>query len=215
MVGISSVWCAWIEQGREVQASPRVLGRLACALNLTNDERAFLFKLSGRPDPKGLAVAHPEAVPASLISVVEGMEYPTYALDRLWNAVCWNAEAGRLLWIDEGRERNLLRFIFLDPSVRQVMPYWRGWARRLLESFRAASRHRMNDPAVGALIDSLRFESALFARFWNAPWTGHTDNGVWIFDHPEHGPQSYFRNSFSPSDHPDYTLVVHTPAMPG
>ena len=213
MVGISSVWYAWIEQGREVQASPLVLGRLASALKLSAEERAFLFELSGRPDPQQMAFAARAAPPASLVAVVEAMDLPTYALDPLWNVCCWNAEAGQLLGAHEGRERNLLRFIFLDPSVRSVMPYWRGWARRLLEAFRAASRHRMKDPAVRALIDTLRFESELFARFWDGSWAGHTDRGIWIFDHAERGPQSYLRNSFSPSDHPDYTLVVHTPVM--
>ena len=31
--GISTTWCAWIEQGRAVQASPRALSRLAKALD--------------------------------------------------------------------------------------------------------------------------------------------------------------------------------------
>jgi transcriptional regulator with XRE-family HTH domain len=49
--GISTVWCAWIEQGREVQASPKTLSRLAAALALSKAERARLFELAGRPDP--------------------------------------------------------------------------------------------------------------------------------------------------------------------
>jgi transcriptional regulator with XRE-family HTH domain len=50
--GISTIWCAWIEQGREVQASPKTLCRLANALGLTADERATLFELAGRCDPE-------------------------------------------------------------------------------------------------------------------------------------------------------------------
>lgn len=49
--GISTVWCAWIEQGREVQASLKTLCKLAGALNLTPAERAQMFSLAGRPDP--------------------------------------------------------------------------------------------------------------------------------------------------------------------
>jgi transcriptional regulator with XRE-family HTH domain len=49
--GISTVWCAWIEQGREVQASPKTLSRLARALKLSAAERARLFELAGRCDP--------------------------------------------------------------------------------------------------------------------------------------------------------------------
>src|SRR3984885_4659125 len=49
--GMSATWCAWIEQGREVQASPHALARLARALDLSRAERAYLFELSGRRDP--------------------------------------------------------------------------------------------------------------------------------------------------------------------
>src|ERR1700734_1838418 len=50
--GIGATWCAWIEQGREVNASPQALGRLAAALCLTRAERAYLFELAGRRDPE-------------------------------------------------------------------------------------------------------------------------------------------------------------------
>jgi transcriptional regulator with XRE-family HTH domain len=55
--GISTVWCAWIEQGREVQASPRTLSRIAGALDLSPEERARLFELAGRTDPDSLPMA--------------------------------------------------------------------------------------------------------------------------------------------------------------
>ena len=51
MAGISTIWCAWIEQGREVQASPRALSRLAKALALSAEDRAMMFELAGRADP--------------------------------------------------------------------------------------------------------------------------------------------------------------------
>ena len=38
--GASLTWIAWLEQGREVSASARLLGRLAAALRLAPAERA-------------------------------------------------------------------------------------------------------------------------------------------------------------------------------
>src|SRR5689334_13951373 len=49
--GISATWCAWIEQGRDVQASPEALARMAEALALSRAERAYLFQLATRLDP--------------------------------------------------------------------------------------------------------------------------------------------------------------------
>src|SRR5215469_6156810 len=54
--GMSATWYTWLEQGRDVSASPEALAALAGALHLTPAERAYLFELAARPDP-----ATPEA----------------------------------------------------------------------------------------------------------------------------------------------------------
>ena len=46
-IGVSVSWYTWIEQGREVRASPEVLERLAKVLRMSDDERAYAFALSG------------------------------------------------------------------------------------------------------------------------------------------------------------------------
>src|SRR3974390_2098591 len=80
--GISSTWCAWIEQGRPVQPSPEALARLARALELGAAERAYLFKLAGRIDP-----SQPDggdgAAPEALRAIVAALPTPAYGLDRL------------------------------------------------------------------------------------------------------------------------------------
>src|ERR1700726_81235 len=49
--GISATWYTWIEQGREVSASPTALARLCRTLHLSPVERAYLFELAGKRDP--------------------------------------------------------------------------------------------------------------------------------------------------------------------
>ena len=51
LCGLSVTWYTWLEQGRDVSASPQALARLAGALQLTPAERAYLFELAGRLDP--------------------------------------------------------------------------------------------------------------------------------------------------------------------
>src|SRR5215468_8695787 len=51
LCGLSATWYTWIEQGRDVAASPAALGRLAQVLQLSPAERAYLFELAGRRDP--------------------------------------------------------------------------------------------------------------------------------------------------------------------
>src|SRR5262245_3946058 len=49
--GMSTTWYAWLEQGRDVSPSSRVLAGLARKLRLTPAERAYLFQLAGKSDP--------------------------------------------------------------------------------------------------------------------------------------------------------------------
>lgn len=135
--GISTTWCAWIEQGRQVQASSDALRRLAAALGLTDAERAYLFELAGQIDPVARARSEFEQVPPSLAEAVRSLDHPAYGLDRLWNVCCYNSRTDGLFrgWLGRASDRNLLRFVFLDPAARELIPNWEERARRLSLSF--------------------------------------------------------------------------------
>ncbi len=52
LAGLSATWYTWLEQGREVRASDRVLESLSRALRLSEAERDYLFFLAhNRPAP--------------------------------------------------------------------------------------------------------------------------------------------------------------------
>ncbi|MDB5525279.1 MAG: helix-turn-helix domain protein [Rhizobium sp.] len=212
--GISATWCAWIEQAREVQASPQALGRLATALNLTRAERAYLFQLAGRRDPEAEAHEDIEDAPASLRAVVDALSHPAYGLDRFWNACCWNLAAAELFegWLSDGCQRNLLRFIFLDPGSKALIPAWEERARRVLAEFRADYSHSFNDPQMNAVLDVLRRESPLFAKIWKEQVVLDREGGVRAFIHPARGALRFEQYTFRPTDRPDYKLVMLVPA---
>jgi transcriptional regulator with XRE-family HTH domain len=214
LAGISATWCAWLEQGREVQASPEALGRLARALSLSHAERAYLFELAGRRDPD--AIAENEAssdAPASLRSLVAAVRDPAYGLDRLWNACCWNVAATRLFggWLDAGNDRNLLRFVFLDGRARRLIPAWEERACRLLAEFRADFAQTFRDGRVAALIEQLRRDSALFADAWENQQVQVRSGGRRSFNHPTDGMVVFEQHTFSPAERPDYKFVMLTP----
>src|SRR3982750_1328999 len=129
---ISPTWYTWLEQGRGGAPSPDVLARIARALMLTDVEREHLYLLGlGRlPEAR---YRKDESVTPRLQRVLEAME-PTPALIRTatWDVVAWNRAATVMLF-DYGavppQERNVLRFIFLDPRVRSVHADWESVAR--------------------------------------------------------------------------------------
>ena len=211
--GISVTWCTWIEQGRPVQASPEALGRIAQALSLSRAERDYLFKLAGRLDPEGPRGSSADA-PASLIAAVKAIDCPAYGLDRLWNACCWNEAAARLFhgWLDGDCQRNLLRYVFLEPSARELIPAWKDRARRLLAEFRADFARTFRDAQVKIFVETLRAESAFFAEAWDEQAVQIREGGLRLFNHPTDGLVSFTQHTFAPAERPDYKLVVNTPA---
>ncbi|HEX7390672.1 MAG TPA: helix-turn-helix transcriptional regulator [Acidiphilium sp.] len=207
--GISTTWCAWLEQGRAVQPSPEALGRLARALALTPAERAYLFELAGRLDPEIPPESGADA-PDSLRAAVDAIAHPAYALDRFWTACCWNDAATRLFrgWLDGDHQRNLLRFVFLEESARALIPEREDRARRLLAEFRADYGHMFRDARVKDFVDSLRRDSRLFAEAWTAQDVQHRAGGLRTFRHPEDGPVSFAQHTFTPAERPDHKLVI-------
>jgi len=212
--GISVTWCTWIEQGRDVKASPLALARLAHALMLSRAERVYLFELSGARDPDGPMTDAIADAPASIRAAVEAVTYPAYGLDRLWNACSWNERASRLFqgWLSEGCQRNLLAFVFLDPAARELIPNWKERARRLLAEFRSDYGHSFTDPRARDLVESLRRDSALFRQAWDAQIVLEREGGLRSFHHPVDGLLRFTQHTFTPSERPDYKLVFLTPA---
>jgi transcriptional regulator with XRE-family HTH domain len=211
--GISATWCAWLEQGREVRASPHALSRLAHALTLTRAERAYLFELAGRHDPEAAAAVPSQSVPPSLAAAVTSMTCPAYGLDRFWNATCWNDAAAALFvgWLDPGSDRNLLRFIFLDPASRLLIPDWEARALRILAEFRSDYSRGLNDTDMTDMVDDLAARSTLFASGWRRQAVLARESGVRAFLAPGGNLRRFDQHTFTPADQPEHKLVMLTP----
>ncbi len=210
--GISPTWCAWIEQGREVHASPEALGRLAMALDLSRAERAYLFELAGRRDPEAPASIMLVEAPASLLAAIGSIMVPSYGLDRCWNACCWNEAAQTLFtgWLDEGTQKNLLRFVFLDPRAKSLIPDWEIRAFRILAEFRTDFSRGFADPRTRAVVEDLRRESAVFSKAWDTQDVLEREGGLRSFNGPT-DVHHFEQHTFSPADRPDLKLVILTP----
>jgi transcriptional regulator with XRE-family HTH domain len=186
--GISTTWLAWLEQGREANPSPHALARLAGALGLSNAERAYLFGAAGRIDPEAPQRLEDEEAPDRCACWSSSRPARPMA-STAGRATCWNASAERLFpgWLDANGERNLLRYMFLRPEARAMLPDWHERARRLIAEFRADHVGRHADPASERLVAGLRQESQDFATIWDRQVVRGREGGVRGFDHPWDG----------------------------
>lgn len=212
--GMSTTWYTWLEQGRDVSPSPRALAGLAETLRLTPAERAYLFRLAGKSDPAAPApVGNGMDAPTVLTEAVAAIAAPVYVLDQAWNARAWNLQAERLFvgWLDGHNDRNLLRYVFLSPLARRVLPDWEKRARRVLAEFRADTGRHLDDPHLNTLVEGLRQESPLFARCWQEHEVEERAGGERSFDHPRKGRLRYEQVAFTLASRADLKLVILTP----
>ncbi len=207
--GVSTTWYTWIEQGREVSASPAALGRLASVLRLARAERAYLFELAGKRDPEPARSAN-DPLPGILPACLAAITAPAYVLDRTWTARSWNPAARRLFvgWLDRPGERNLLRFVFLAPEARSLIADWDVRARRVVAEFRAGTSAYREDPALRDLIAGLQQASAEFAQLWEQHDVVEREGGVRTFNHPTDGLVTYQQVTFDLAAQPDLKLTM-------
>jgi len=211
--GIGVTWCAWIEQGRDVSVSPATLARLSDALSLTPAERAYLFELAAKRDPDAPQASTISQAPEAIRALVGILPHPAYGLDSVWNACCWNAAAEHLFgdWLIQGRQNNLLRYTFCDPSARKLLPDWAERARRILAEFRSDYSRHLNDSAWNDLVQELKSQSKLFAQEWDYQTVMVREGGLRTFQHPVDGLLTYSQHTFSPVQRADYKVVTLFP----
>src|SRR3954462_2957431 len=51
LCAVSPTWLTWLEQGRPISASAKVLAKMADGLSLTPSERTYRFRLADKVDP--------------------------------------------------------------------------------------------------------------------------------------------------------------------
>jgi hypothetical protein len=164
---------------------------------------------SNWPDPAP-GDSEEDSLPAAVLTCVAAISSPAYVLDRSWNARGWNAAAERLFvgWLDDANDRNLLKFIFIEPGARTLICDWIERARRVVAEFRAHCGAHLNDRTLQALIDELRSRSPEFAEMWDRHGVLGREGGERTFDHPQDGFLRYEQVTFELAGHTDVKLTV-------
>jgi transcriptional regulator with XRE-family HTH domain len=214
---ISPTWYTWLEQGRGGAPSADVLDRIARALMLTDVEREHLFLL-GLGRPPDVRYRKDEGVTPRLQRVLDALE-PTPALIRtaIWDVAAWN-RAATVMLTDYGslppEQRNILRFIFLDPSVRAAQYDWESVARYVVGAFRVDAARAGAAAEVEPLIAELCRLSPEFKALWRDNDVESPGENVKHIRHPVLGPIAFEYSAFAVDGRPDLTLVVYNPTTP-
>jgi len=212
---ISTTWYTWLEQGRGGAPSADVLDRIARALMLTDLEREHLFLLGLGRAPE-VHYERNDDVSPRLQRVLDALD-PSPALIRtaVWDVVAWN-RAATVMLTDYGKlppgERNVLRFIFLDPRVRAAQADWEGVARLVVGAFRVAAARAGAAAEIKPLVDELCRRSPEFAALWRDNDLRSQAEGVKHIRHPILGTVALEFSTFAVEGRSDLSMVVYNPA---
>jgi transcriptional regulator with XRE-family HTH domain len=170
LAGLSVDYLTRLEQGRATAPSAQVLGALARALRLTDDERDHLFLLGGQPAPApGQVRRHLTPGVQRLLDRLDGVPVAVY--DAGWYLVAWNRWWAALLGDPTElapHERNLLRSSFTGSGSRvQHTPHqYEAFQTALVADLRSATARYPRDGALISLVSSLRATSSRFVELW-------------------------------------------------
>jgi transcriptional regulator with XRE-family HTH domain len=170
LAGMSVDYVVRLEQGRSSRPSTQLLGALARALRLSEDERDHLFHLAGHPPPPADGAAR--LARAGLLRVLDLLgDAPAMVLSDLGEVLAQNRASVLLAGVQTGftgdRRYAAYRW-FTEPDLHaRHLPEGREeHARRLVADLRATAGRRHGDPVVTGLVERLRAASADFRRLW-------------------------------------------------
>ena len=212
---ISATWYTWLEQGRGGRPSADVLDRIARALTLTDIEREHLFLIGlGRPPEPRFRGS--DAITPRLQRLLDTLAYsPAIVRTATWDVVAWNHAAAAVL-TDYGAlppdQRNILRMIFCDASVRAAQPKWQAVARFVVAAFRIDAARAGADAEVAPLVAELCRSSPEFAAMWHDHDVPTQGDCVKHLHHPQVGPLALEYSAFAVDGRPDLSLIVYNPA---
>ena len=205
-----------LEQGRAQHPSPQVLGSLARALRLTDDERDHLFRMGGVAVPTKTMV--PRHVTPGVQHIVDRLgEVPVAVFSAGWDILLVND-----LWVTlfgaastSGRGSNLLwnQFMGVSTVVEHTTEHLAEFRRDLVADARVAAARYPDDSPLASLIAELRARSDDFERLWaTAEFSEHRESRKTVRN-PVVGPITFDCDVLS-APGSDLKIVVYT-VVPG
>jgi len=200
LAGLSVDYVTRLEQGRATSPSAQVLAALARALQLTVDERDYLFRLGGQVVPGSVRMSS-HVTPGIQRLLRRLDEFPVSVHDAAWTLIAWNPLWATLMGDPSdlhGHQRNLLWRCFTAPErdgdpvsvggrVVRTAAEQGAFETAAVADLRSAVGRWPDDPALRSLVTDLRRASERFAELWDSRGVGDHAADRKTIEHPEVG----------------------------
>ena len=219
LAGVSTDYYVRLEQGRNIHPSRTVLEAVSRALRLDSSEHAHLLDLlencAGGPRQGAPTVQGVRPALRQLLDAVG--EVPALLLGRRSDVLAANRMA-HLLFTDftaiPAGERNLTRWLVLDPAARELFRDWKTVAAEAAGALRLDVGRHPNDPQANQLVGELAVNSEHFRQWWAGHRVATRSAGSVRLHHPGVGDLELNFETLALPDDPDQLLRVYS-AKPG
>jgi transcriptional regulator with XRE-family HTH domain len=217
LAAISVDYYTRLEQGR-VRASAPVLGTLARALRLDDDQQRYLYELAGRTDQRPRRRRAPQRLRPAMRRLLDQLTHtPALVLGKRLDILAWN-QAAASLYTDfaavPADRRNYLRLLFTDPAMRDMDLDWEHDARDAVATLRLEAAADTDDPDLARLVGELSIRDADFRTWWAEHRVNSAAYGTKRYRHPLVGDLTLDCDTWADPDGSGQRLMVLT-AEPG
>ncbi|AOT05804.1 helix-turn-helix transcriptional regulator [Arthrobacter sp. U41] len=217
LADVSTDYYTRLEQGRNIRPSRAVLGSVGRALNLDPGEQSHMIDLlencaNSRPSNPA------QTVRPALQQLLDAVgNVPALVLGRRTDVLAGNRLAFLLLadfTAMPAAERNLTRWIHLEPRARELFGDWKTVASEAVGGLRADIGRHPNDAQANQLVGELAVQSEHFRRWWAGHRVAAASAGTVRLHHPVVGDLELNFEDLALREDPDQVLRVFS-AKPG
>ncbi|MFJ3310940.1 helix-turn-helix transcriptional regulator [Streptomyces sp. NPDC086549] len=217
LAGMSTDYYARLEQGRHPHVSETVLEGVARALRLDDTERGHLFELARTRAP-GPARRRPAHVPRVRPEVHHTLDVlndvsPALVINHRSDVLAANHLAKALITDFDAlphRDRNLARFVLLQPAARDLYTDWDQVAATFVASLRLAAGRHPDDSQLNELVGELSIKVPEFHMWWASHRVDQCAHGTQRLNHPVAGELTLSYETLALPADPDQSICLYT-----
>ncbi|MGH3972672.1 MAG: helix-turn-helix transcriptional regulator [Pseudonocardiaceae bacterium] len=218
LAGLSPTWYTYLEQGRNIRPSAAVLDSLVRVLQLSNQERQYMYLLAhGQApqtgtDPPEDGIAHD--LVRFLVNATNEWDHPVYAFDSVGTILTWNRSC-TIFYADFAKlpaeHRNIIRWMFTSPHARERFVEWEHDAKEMIAHYRIHHATQLLNTERRRLISELEECSPEFRRWWHDHDVHAQHTRTRQLRHPDLGLIRFQLAVLRPADDPSLSVTFHFP----
>lgn len=213
LAGVSVTWYTWLEQGRDIQVSAKVLDQICLTLRLSPEEREYLYSLAQRRPAPPLATDKVE-VSETLKRLIAAVDFPALVMTERWDVLAANSVQDAVFIDYTSRPpelRNLVRILMENVEIPLPPDVYEATVASVVPKFRVDYSQSANVESFQELVDELLESCEAFRRHWEAPEYEFSRAGVDVASHPELGAMRYEYSTYIPEGQPLLRVLVCVP----